>query len=313
MKSLRAWALACAVAAGAAVAGCGSAGGISTTTAPTTNNTAVLRLVNGSPDLGAVSMYVNGTPIFTNITYGQITPFYLVSSGTAYTINVYAAGTTGPDLITPAKVTFNNGDTQTIALVGHQAAPATLTAQTFIEPKYSSTTAQFAVRFHHASPLAPANMYFGVFTPNPASTATVAPATATPVATATPTPASTAVGVATPVPSITPFPAPTGTGFQQLTTAPVTYGSAANVQSVVVVSSPQPLGFFASSVAAGTAYCDPYSTCANKLGPNGIFAPVNLDATNSSNTLPYAANYHLSIFLIDATPPYKSLLTAAFD
>ena len=122
---------------------------------------------------------------------------------------------------------------------------------------------------------------------------------------------------ATPVPSITPYPAPTGTSFAIVGTAPATYGSATNVVvaqgAALPVSSPQPLGVFVSTFNGGTAYCDPYSTCANRLAQNQEFMPYDFDLANPLNTVPYASNYHLSVFAIDASPPFQYLLVGAYD
>jgi hypothetical protein len=327
MKSFRAWAFACAVAAGAALAACGGTGGISTAV-PVQNNTAVLRFVNGSTDSGAVDVYVDGTPVFTTINYGTVTPNYLVSAGAPHKVDVYLTGSTSPNLVPEITATYANGDAHTIALVGHQAPPATLTTQTFNEPKYTSTTTQFSITYHHASPNAPSTMYFGIFTPNPQATATASSAaTATP--TPSPVPTATVSALITPVPTITPFPAPTGGSFALLTTTPVVYGGTAYVSSapstqnlylaspatlpnVTALASPQPMGWFATSTSVGP-YCDPYSTCTTKLGPDGILVPFDLDTSNSSNTVPYSSNYHVSIFLIDATPPYRYQLTGRYD
>jgi hypothetical protein len=324
MKSLRAWALACAVAAGAALAACGGTGGISTAV-PVQNNTAVLRFVNGSTDAGAVDVYINGVAAFTTINYGTITPNYLLNAGTTYKIDVYPTGNASNNIVPEITATYANGDAHTIALVGNIGGK-TIATQTFTEPKYTSTITQFAITYHHASPNAPANMYFGIFTPNPQATATASgAATATP--TPAPSPTATVSAAVTPVPTITPFPAPTGGTFVLAATTPVTYGgtayvSAAPAQSnlllvgpatVTALASPQPIGWFATPVNAPGTYCDPYSTCANKLGPDGILVPFDLDTSNTSNTVPYNSNYHVSIFLIDATPPYRYQLTGRYD
>jgi hypothetical protein len=314
MKSLRAWVLACAVAAGAAIAGCGGAGGITTSVAPTTNNTAVVRFVNGSPDNGAVDVYINGVAVYSDVQYGTVTPYYLLKSGVATTVDVYAYGSVSPDIVPKQTVTLTNSQAESIALVGHKAAPATLTTQTFLEKTYTTTISQFGVSFHHASPAGPATLFFGAFTPSPVVTpSATAAATATAVATAT--------SLVTPVPSIAPFPYPSaGTSFQVLTTAGVTYAgtNAASTNNVAVVqgigAGIQTGAFFATSVSApSTSYCIYPVTCAVQLQQNNILSPYDYDPTDVLNTIPDGANYHMSIFAIDSTPPYAYQLAGGFD
>jgi hypothetical protein len=77
---------------------------------------ATLRLVNASPDAGAVDLVANSTVLASNKAYKGASGFATISGGTSYTIQVRKAGTT--TVLASKDTTFKVGGVYTLWLHG---------------------------------------------------------------------------------------------------------------------------------------------------------------------------------------------------
>ena len=136
------------------LAGCN--GGSSSIPGFGTNN-GFVRFVNGSPDIGAIDVLIDGNKINTSpLAYGQVTAYQQLSStgSHAVTINVSGTGTSVGNIAD--KPIGANGSTYTsFVLAGelHPVNPAdTPNLLQFTDTTYSSST-NGNVNFHNAAPV----------------------------------------------------------------------------------------------------------------------------------------------------------------
>ncbi len=142
--------------AGALLASCGGSG--SSVIAGAAGNSYV-RFVGGSPDAGAVDVYVDGSALVTATGYGAITPYHRVNSG-SHSVTIYTAGSdTGSGLATTTFTTGAGTDTS-IVLVGDRhpsyQASSSLAVQVFGDAEYNTVAGAAGVNFYHAAPIFPA-------------------------------------------------------------------------------------------------------------------------------------------------------------
>jgi len=166
---------------GAAMAGCSGSSGspLSAGGAPNAGNgggpnqigTAFVRIINGSPDFGAIDVYVDNTRVWQNVPYANFNgkaggvgtaPFYVTSvlavplSPTAHNIAVYAAGAAAGNATQQAAVTTAPGASRTTIVIADKvygALPVALQAIPFTEPiLVAPPGGADNVVFHHASP-----------------------------------------------------------------------------------------------------------------------------------------------------------------
>ena len=115
---------------------------------------ASLRAIHGSPDAGAVDIYVYSKgakrpkqPTIANAQYPQITDFLSVPAG-AYTVDVVKFGSMGP-AVASEDVRLKGGASYSVVVAG-QVSAQTLRFVNFVEPNESSSETALVV--HHASP-----------------------------------------------------------------------------------------------------------------------------------------------------------------
>jgi hypothetical protein len=174
MRSLVAWFVAVGM-VGAALAGCGGSSGTPLGPGanpnggvggpPVNNSTFQLRVLNGSPDFGAIDVYVDGTRVWQNVKYGTFgttaavanAPFYVTTfQPTAHNVAVVAAGATLSTATTQATATTSLAMGRTTIVVadkvfGTLVTPA-LVALTFAEPTLTAPGASVNVILHHSAP-----------------------------------------------------------------------------------------------------------------------------------------------------------------
>jgi len=151
------------------LASCGG-GGSST---PNTSGTASIRIINGSPDVGNIDVLVNGKVVASNVSYAQVTAYTSLTVGTTplpqvafvktgTTTNVFPSNGTTPQ-------TFQLGAAAnskvTIVLEGRATLIGSLGLQVgaFVEPTITTSSGQYSVVFHHASPAASLASPYGVY------------------------------------------------------------------------------------------------------------------------------------------------------
>jgi len=173
MRSPLAW-LAVSGMLGAALVGCGGSNGTSLapgsnpngqTGGPPVNNTAFsMRVINASPDFGAIDVYVDGTRVWQNVKYGTFgtttsvtnAPFYVSNfQPSVHNIAVYQAGASAGSATQQASVsTTGQGQRTTIVVADKQFGVLTtpaLVALAFTEPTAVSPTSTANVIIHHAA------------------------------------------------------------------------------------------------------------------------------------------------------------------
>jgi uncharacterized protein DUF4397 len=171
----------CAIGA-SLLAACGSNNLLGTTNVATQS---AIRFINGSPNLGKVDVYINGTGSAASATaldYGIATTLSFVNSQ-SYTVTVTPAGnkaTTSLACVTPS-LGANTRYTVVIAGESGGTGNAVLQCQVFPETIYSLPAGSFQLALHNASPAlgalfpssgSPNGVGFGLFsiTPNVFST-----------------------------------------------------------------------------------------------------------------------------------------------
>lgn len=271
----------------ATLAAC-SSGTTSTTpvTAPSATPAASpqVRVLNGSPDAGAVDVRIDSpasAPLTTGTTYKAITGYSAISASTTHVVYVSPAGATSPSLQC-ALATFPNQQ-YTIVVAGTAAAGAGTTAglqcEIGVEPAFAIPSGQYAVIAHEASPAlaaqnpAVAVISFGTFTPGKTDYSaplanTIFDQSPNTKATATPPPARSGNLGTTPV-VLTGATAPPGVGFW--------FAPATNTAPTSV-----PVTFLPSQASAG-----------GQSGTTGASDPNNVMPNGASQT-------KLDIYLIDA-------------
>ena len=162
MKRIRILASALVVVASFALSACGGGG----TTSGTTSGAANIRFINGSPDVGAIDVIVNGKAVITALGYRTISPYQSLQVGTNPLPQVAFVKTGTQTNIFPstsggAAQTFQlgtaPGSNLSIVIEGRAnvVGSAGLNLGAFIEPAIvNTTTGTWAVVFHHASPSA---------------------------------------------------------------------------------------------------------------------------------------------------------------
>ncbi len=268
-------------------------------------STFTIRAVNGSPDAGAVDVYVYtttgsqpATPIVANLAYPGISAYVPLPTG-PYTVSVDRAGTTVQLLTEQLSNTSVAGAQETVVL-GGEAGQSTLTFDNFSEPAVTAGTS--ALLFHIASPVLQAqlpNVGGGVYTAAssaaPAAAATTQifdfepPATVNGVSpTAAPATDASVVGgefYAEPIPAT--YPASLGLAVG----TPSTAGTA-----LASVSAYATLGGLAATLNA-TGSGDP------KL--------AQMLAADTANTVPSGG--HISVFAVDSITSSPSILIGTLD
>ncbi|HEX3465854.1 MAG TPA: hypothetical protein VHS78_17535 [Candidatus Elarobacter sp.] len=147
-----------------------NAGGNSGTVQTGSNGAALLRFIQGSPDVGAVDVCVDNTPFgapYTARSYGSASPLFAVAGGIPHTLSVYTAGS-GPNAgaecatapgpyfgTAPLAVTtlgVGNSVRWTIVLGGTKAPVNTFGLYVFNEPTFPVAPAGAAAVSHNAAP-----------------------------------------------------------------------------------------------------------------------------------------------------------------
>lgn len=148
--------LALVLAFGAAVlAGCGNNG--QGTVLGTTTSQSALRFLNGSPDLGPVDVYINGTSsaaFVTKLGYPSLSAITNVNTQ-SYTVTVTPNGTPATTRLTCPLNNLAASTRYTVVIAGKAAQGTSslgLQCLVFPETYYSIPATQFQLAFHHASP-----------------------------------------------------------------------------------------------------------------------------------------------------------------
>jgi len=312
-----------------AVAGCAASNGTALPPTSTANNgggaqgsingistgTAAVRFVHGSPDAGPVDICVDGTFLATNVTYGTVSSYYIVTGAVPHVVSVYAyvkGDTTnapcGSNSVTPntTPVTGSNGvlletsvtpasNVRTSIVVAGSVANGTLTKSNIVvaaAPALNiSTPIQPTVFVVAASP-ANSSIAFGYFNPSVTGSGTAAN---TPVDFTTTTAGVTAA---------TKF-AFGGTGTVAATSLPA-FASATGVG----------IGFFAATYTAplvplNCLYAGAVPTTSNPA----CTASTAADKTNKNDVLPYTTSndYLLEAFVVDGPTGSKAEVIGAYD
>jgi Domain of unknown function (DUF4397) len=149
---LRRFAFVCAIGA-CILAACGNNNLLGTTTA----TQSAIRFINGSPDLGPVDIYLNGTgstATTTGLAYKSATTLYYQNSQ-SYTVTVTPTGSKTASIAcgTPSLA----ANTRYTVVIAGKATPNStpndgLQCQIFAETIYSLPVGQFQLAFHNASP-----------------------------------------------------------------------------------------------------------------------------------------------------------------
>ncbi len=150
------------VAVGAVIAALGpvacssSSNPVTFPTPMSTELTAQVRAVHGSPDAGAVDIYVYpagtarpGSATVADASYPQITNYLTVAAGT-YTVDVLAAGAAATASPVASETVTLAANTQESIVVAGKVANASLAFVNFVEP--AEALDQTALIVHHASP-----------------------------------------------------------------------------------------------------------------------------------------------------------------
>ena len=142
------------------LASCGGGG----STTPVTTGNANVRWLNGSPDAGAFDVLVNGKVVASDVTYGSLTSYQSLVTGTSPLPQVAFVKTGTQTNIFPnvsgAQQTFQlgaaAGSNLTVVVEGFASYVGSrgLTLGAFIEPVITNSTGTYAIVFHHASTLA---------------------------------------------------------------------------------------------------------------------------------------------------------------
>ncbi|MEO6991124.1 MAG: DUF4397 domain-containing protein [Candidatus Baltobacteraceae bacterium] len=192
MRSLLGWAAAIGLTGTAVLVGCSSGGSSlgagslpnNTTGGPTNNTGAVqYRVLNGSPDIGSVDVYVDGNRTIANLKYGQVGPgnwpFYANLQPSNHNVTICLAspgsGCSSASALSTATILSTSFRT-TVVVVDKTAATSTLpavlspNALAFNEPFLSSPGTAATLVMHHAAPLTSGGILaFGTFIPVPLS------------------------------------------------------------------------------------------------------------------------------------------------
>ena len=142
----------CAVSA-LVLAGCNSNANQLTST----TGLAAVRILNGSPDLGSVDVYLNtatGTPLAPALTYGTLNIYTNEAAAKKLTVVVTAAGVPSSTKLSCALPGLTLNTRYTVVIAGTVAGGATATGlqcQLFAETVYSLPANQFQLSFHYAS------------------------------------------------------------------------------------------------------------------------------------------------------------------
>jgi hypothetical protein len=277
--------------------------------------TAAIRFVHGSPDAGPIDVCVDGTFLATDVTYGKVSPFYIVAGAVAHVVSIYAyvAGDTtnsacGSNYVTPnaspAKGTDGNplevavtpaSNVRTSVVIAGTVANKTLTA--------ANITTAAATALNLSTPIQPS--VFIVFA-SPAH-ATAAAGYFNPSATSTGTAANTAVALTA------------STAFKS--TLAVAAASLPGFASSPGVG----IGFYTAATTAtttptGCVYPGKLLTATTTPPADPACSTVNsVDASDGNNVLPYTPDndYLLTLFVIDgptaAPNSGKAEIVGAFD
>lgn len=153
---------------------------VSFPTPVSTQLTAQVRAVHGSPDAGAVDIYVYpagtarpGSPAVKGASYPQITGYLTVAAGT-YAVDVLAAGAAATAAAVASETVTLAANTQESIAVAGKVANKSLAFVNFVEP--AETLGQTALIVHHASPYvqsAVSPVGVGVYDASAAAPATV--------------------------------------------------------------------------------------------------------------------------------------------
>ena len=110
-----------------------------------------IRLLHAAPNVLAVDVYANGSPIARNLSYRRFTEYFAIPGGN-YNIVVYPAGQTiNPILST--NINIPGGSIFTIAAI---SIPPSINLLPIEEPRMNIPSGKLMLRFVHLSPNAPA-------------------------------------------------------------------------------------------------------------------------------------------------------------
>jgi Domain of unknown function (DUF4397) len=172
----RAAALALTVLAGISLSACNGSSGSSVPGFGTQNG--FFRFVNGSPDAGAVDVYVDGQKLNTSasVAYGTITAYNQYKVG-SHQITINAAGTqTALTLSGGTSQGVNGGQYVSLVLTGevHPGSGGTaLNLVPYSDTVYSTPTGGMAVNIHNASPALGATTFGYYYINTPSTTQTI--------------------------------------------------------------------------------------------------------------------------------------------
>jgi len=302
LNRIRIIASAAVVIAAFALSACGGGG----TTSGITSGTAQVRFINGSPDVGAIDVIINGHVVATAIAYRTITPYQSIQVGTnplpqvafvktGTQVNIF------PSLASGQAQTFQLGTAPgtnlSIVIEGRTnvVGSAGLNLGAFIEPTIANTIAgTYAVVFHHASPSA------ALASPNGLDVGSVTLASAPVYTRLGQMLFSSSTGSTQSFFGVTNQPAvvgPPGIGFYIAPTINVTPSPAP-----LPTTSPSPSPTPAVTPTAAPYVPQTYAQLYPGPAPPGTKNQINgVDPANVNNSLPFQSDVNLFIFAIDSS------------
>jgi hypothetical protein len=260
-------------------AGCAGSGSVATTTV-----TAGLRVLHGSPDVGAVDVRLNaagGKAIATSLTYGRVSTYDAIAPG-AYAVAILPAGGSTPTL-TCTGAALSAGKNYTVVIGGSVGkgigTSIGLQCELFAEPTFATGSGDFTFSLHHASPAAAAlgdsTVSFGIF---------IAGSTAYDVPSGTVT-----------------FPGSIGTA--------VSIGTYVTSKQLGVTTAPG-VGMWVSPPTSAP----PLSVLTTILPSAGQAGAAGVSGeADTGNVLPFGSLVNFSLYLIDVSGGASTKLVGAFD
>jgi hypothetical protein len=121
------------------------------------SNTSYARVVNGSPDAGAVDVQIDGSIVQSNLAYGTMSAYSSLKVG-SHTMNVFRAGNDSGKPVATSTFSLNAGQDTTVVLTGERhpsyGGKPNVALQVFNEQPYNTPSGGAAVNFHNASQIA---------------------------------------------------------------------------------------------------------------------------------------------------------------
>lgn len=117
--------------------------------AATNQDNAMVRVVHASPDAGNVDVYVDGSKLLSNFTFGTVTDYVSVAAA-SHNIQVTPAGKDVSAAVITQSVSVDAGMAYTVAAIGTTSSGFALTA--FVDNNQISDGSMAKVRVYHLSP-----------------------------------------------------------------------------------------------------------------------------------------------------------------